>query len=206
MLNTEFFESEEPGSKALLIVLHGLGDSSAGFHWLPEVLQLPRMNYLLVNAPDTYYGGYSWYDFTGNEGVGIERSRRLLFQLLEQTRDRGFPAERTTLFGFSQGCLMTIDVGFRWPERFAGLIGVSGYVYQPERLIAELSPVAKAQRMLFTHGLQDPLVPCVKVREQVKALTEAGLNIDWQEFQKGHTIDGEAEMKIIRDFVRAGGA
>src|SRR5690242_4275749 len=77
MLNTEFFASETPGSKDLLVVLHGLGDSSAGFHWLPEALDLPAMNYLLVNAPDSYYGGYSWYDFTGDEAAGVERSRRL---------------------------------------------------------------------------------------------------------------------------------
>ncbi len=204
MLNTEFFASEEAGSKALLVVLHGLGDSSAGFHWLPEALQMPGLNYLLVNAPDSYYGGYSWYDFTGNEAAGVERSRRLLFALLEQTRKQGFPSDRTTLFGFSQGCLMTMDVGFRWPERLAGMIGISGYVHQPERLVKELSPVAQSQRMLFTHGTQDPMIPCGKVREQVKVLTAAGLNIRWQEFAKGHTIAGEEELTVIRDFIRAG--
>ncbi len=204
MLNTEFFASEEAGSKALLVVLHGLGDSSAGFHWLPEALQMPGLNYLLVNAPDSYYGGYSWYDFSGDEAAGVERSRRLLFELLEQTKKQGFPSDRTTLFGFSQGCLMTMDVGFRWPERLAGMVGISGYVHQPERLVKELSPVAPSQRMLFTHGTQDPMIPCAKVREQVKVLTGAGLNIRWQEFAKGHTIAGEEELTVIRDFIRAG--
>lgn len=204
MLNTEFFASEEAGSKALLVVLHGLGDSSAGFHWLPEALQMPGLNYLLVNAPDSYYGGYSWYDFTGDEAAGVERSRRLLFELLEQTKKQGFPSNRTTLFGFSQGCLMTMDVGFRWPERLAGMVGISGYVHQPERLVKELSPAALSQRMLFTHGTQDPMIPCAKVREQVKVLTGAGLNIRWQEFAKGHTIAGEEELTVIRDFIRAG--
>ena len=35
-----------------MIVLHGLGDSMEGYRWLPEALQLPWLNYLLVNAPD----------------------------------------------------------------------------------------------------------------------------------------------------------
>lgn len=201
MLNTEFFASETPDSKSLLVVLHGLGDSSAGFHWMPEALDLPAMNYLLVNAPDSYYGGYSWYDFTGDEAAGVERSRRLLFQVLEQTKARGFPADQTTLFGFSQGCLMIIDVGFRWPERFAGLVGISGYVHHPERLVQELSPVARSQRMLFTHGTLDPLIPCGNVREQVKLLTAAGLDIDWREFLKAHTIAGEEELSLIREFI-----
>jgi phospholipase/carboxylesterase len=203
MLNTEFVAAAAPESKALLIVLHGLGDSSAGYHWVPEALDLPWMNYLLVNAPDSYYGGYSWYDFSGDESTGIERSRKLLLQLLAQCRQQGFPPEQTTLFGFSQGCLMTIDVGFRAPDRLAGLVGVSGYVHRPERLLQELSPVARTQRMLFTHGTADPMIPCSKVREVVKQLVAAGLNIEWREYHKGHTIAGEEEIGAIRNFIRA---
>jgi predicted esterase len=77
-------------------------------------------------------------------------------------------------------------------------------VHQPEKLLKELSPVAREQRMLFTHGTQDPMVPCDKVREQVKALNAAGLNIKWQEFTKAHTIAGFQEIKTIRDFVAPG--
>ena len=45
----------------MLVVLHGLGDSSEGWEWLPQELQLPWMNYLLVNAPDEYFSGRSWF-------------------------------------------------------------------------------------------------------------------------------------------------
>jgi len=204
MLNSELFPSDEKDSKALLIVLHGLGDSSAGFHQLPDALNLPWLNYLLVNAPDPYYGGYSWYDFTGDDAKGIERSRGLLLDFLAQCRKQGFPPDQTTLFGFSQGCLMTIDVGFRFPERLAGLVGVSGYIHRPDRLLNDLSPVARSQRMLFTHGTADPLIPCAKVREDVKKLVAAGLTIEWREYNKGHTIAGEEELSAIRDFIKAG--
>lgn len=204
MLNTEFAAAADKQSKALLIVLHGLGDSSAGYHWVPEALELPWMNYLLVNAPDSYYGGYSWYDFSGDQSAGIERSRNLLLQLLAHCRKQGFPPEQTTIFGFSQGCLMTIDVGFRVTDRLAGMVGVSGYVHQADRLLQELSPVARTQRMLFTHGTADPMIPCAKVREVVKTLVAAGLNIEWREYPKGHTIAGGEEINAIRDFIRSG--
>jgi hypothetical protein len=39
-------------------MLPGLGDSIEGYRWLPEAMDLPWMNHLLVNAPDQYYGGY----------------------------------------------------------------------------------------------------------------------------------------------------
>ena len=67
-----------------MVVLHGLGDSTAGFRWLPEELGQPWLNYLLVNAPDNYYGGYSWYDFAGDMGPGVKRSREMLFELLDE--------------------------------------------------------------------------------------------------------------------------
>jgi phospholipase/carboxylesterase len=200
MLDTEFIAARNQ-SKRLLIALHGLGDTTAGYQWLPSTLGLPWLNFLLVNAPDRYYSGFSWYDFTGNQAAGIERSRRLLFELLDTRRDEGFPTEETILFGFSQGCLMTIEVGFRYPHQFAGLVGVSGYVHEPAKLLKERSPVANSQRMLFTHGRQDPLVPFATVREQVKVLIAAGLRIEWREFDKPHTIAGEAELGVIRNFI-----
>jgi len=204
MLNTEFIPAADRNSRRLFIALHGLGDSSAGYRWLPQAMDLPWLNYLLVNAPDPYYGGFSWYDFAGNPGPGIERSRKLLFGLLDAQRANGFTMEETILFGFSQGCLMTIDVGFRYSHRFAGLVGVSGYVHEPSALLKGLSPVAKEQRMLFTHGTQDPLIPCAEVRKQVDVLKAAGLRIEWREFVKAHTIQGDEELGLIREFVRAG--
>ena len=204
MLHTEFVAAGQKDSKRLLVALHGLGDSTAGYRWLPAAMDLPWMNYLLVNAPDPYYGGYSWYDFTGNQRAGIERSRKLLVALLDAQRAKGFLAEQTTLFGFSQGGLMTVDVGFRYRFRFAGLVCISGYVHEPERLVEELSGVAPQQRMLFTHGTQDPLIPFAEVREQVNMLKAAGLHIEWHEFVKAHTIAGEEELDLIRQFVQGG--
>jgi phospholipase/carboxylesterase len=186
-----------------MIVLHGLGDSREGYRWLPEALELPWLNYLLVNAPDEYYGGYSWYDIYGDAGRGITRSRRLLFELLDAQREQaGFPTEETTVFGFSQGGLLTIEVGARYPRQLAGLVGVSGYVHEPDQLLQELSPVARQQRFLLTHGAEDPLIPLAPVRGQVQQLQAAGLAITWREFSKAHTIAGEAELSVIRDFVR----
>ena len=201
MLATEFYPAADKNSKRLLIALHGLGDSTAGYRWLPDEMRLPWMNYLLVNAPDSYYGGFSWYDFTGDQDKGVRRSRALLFELLDAQRAHGFATEGTVLFGFSQGCLMTVDAGFRYPHRFAGLVGISGYVHEPERLVDELSPVAAQQRMLFTHGTQDPLIPFAQVREQVNILKATGLHIEWHEFVKAHTIAGEPELELIREFV-----
>jgi phospholipase/carboxylesterase len=98
---------------------------------------------------------------------------------------------------------MTIEVGLGYPHLFAGLIGVSGYAHEPEQLVKELSPVAKEQGFLMTHGTQDTLIPVERVRPQIKLLQAAGIQIDWREFQKAHTIAGEEEVSVIREFVRS---
>lgn len=203
MLDSALIPAAIPGSKSLCIFLHGLGDSMNGFTWLPDALAFPWMNYLLVNAPDPYYGGFSWYDFAGDMHPGVRRSCGLLTELLDQTRSRGFPTEETFLGGFSQGCLMTIEMGCRYPHLFAGLIGISGYVAHPEVLLTELSPVAKQQRFLVTHGTTDPIVPFRATQQQIALLQQGGLNIQWQEFHKAHTIQGEAELAVIRTFMKA---
>ncbi len=204
MLETVLLPARPSDSRRLMVVLHGLGDSVDGYRWLPPSLGLPWMNYLLVNAPDEYFGGYSWYDFATDAAPDICRSRALLIEVLDDARTRGFPTEQTTLFGFSQGCLMTLEVGLRFPHRFAGLVGISGYVHDPERLLAELSPVALQQRLLVTHGTEDTMIPFAGVREQINVLKAEGLHVEWHEFVKGHTIAGEDELDVIRDFVRRG--
>lgn len=201
MLTTEWIPAGDKGSKRSMVVLHGLGDSLEGYLWLPGALDLPWLNYLLVNAPDDYYGGYAWYDLD-NPAPGIGRSRRMLFELLDARRAQGWPTEQTVMFGFSQGCLMTIETGCRYPHPLAGLAGISGYAHEPEQLLRELSPVAREQRFLQTHGTHDPLIPFAAVRAQVEQFQKAGLHIEWHEFAKAHTIAGEAELAVIRQFVK----
>ncbi len=100
---------------------------------------------------------------------------------------------------------MTVDAGLRYPHLFAGLVGISGYVHEPRSNHSRnLTPLAKEQRLLVTHGTQDPIVPFAAARKQFQQLKAAGVNLEWHEFVKEHTIAGEAELSVIRDFIVAG--
>jgi phospholipase/carboxylesterase len=203
MLHNELVSAAQRDSRRTMVMLHGLGDSLDGWRWFPEAMNLPWLNYLLVNAPDDYFGGFSWFDLN-DMAPGVSRSRKLLFELLDDLRAKGLPSEQITLGGFSQGCLLSVDVGLRYPHRLAGIVGISGWVYEPEKLISELPPAARRQRLLMTHGTKDPMVPIEKVRPQIPLLQAAGLQIEWREFAKEHTVAGEEEIAVIRNFVRAG--
>lgn len=203
MLYSKFVAAEDSKSRRLMVVLHGLGDTLEGFRWLPKAMDLPWLNYLLVNAPDSYYGGYSWFDIN-NPDPGVVRSRQLLFELLGELHHQCFPPELITLGGFSQGCLMTVEAGVRYPHRLAGLVGISGWVHNLEQLLAEMPAAGPTQRLLMTHGTADPVVPIGLVRPQIPLLQAVKINVTWQEFAKAHTIAGEEELCLIREFVSAG--
>ena len=197
-LTTDLIPAREKSTR-LMVVLHGLGDSMEGYRDVPNWLRIPWLNYLLVNAPDPYYGGYSWYDFAGEPAPGVQRSRDLLTALLNAQREI-FPTDQTLVFGFSQGCLMTLETGLRFPQKLAGLIGISGYVHDDKALISELSPVAREVPILWTHGHRDPLIPLAGVKSQMENLEGAGLKIDWREYPKEHTIHPQ-EVEHIREFI-----
>ena len=49
----------------------------------------------------------------------------------------GVDSRRIVLAGFSQGCAMTLMTGLRYPERLAGLVGMSGYLPLSATTVAE---------------------------------------------------------------------
>ncbi len=172
----------------IMIVLHGLGDSLRGFSFLPEALRIDEFSYLMLNAPDPYYGGFSWFDYQGDFRPGVLRSRGLLFKLLAELKEQGVAAEEVFLFGFSQGCLMATDFGLRCGEILGGVCGVSGYVAFMEEYPEKFSPVAKEQRFLITHGRQDPIVRFEPASYQFERLKSFGLSLEFRAYDKDHTI------------------
>ena len=176
------------GRERVLIVLHGLGDSWRGFSFLPEALGIDEFSYLLVNAPDSYYGGFSWYDFGGDPVPGIIRSRELIFQLLHELKEQGVASSDIFLFGFSQGCLMAVDVGLRFPEILGGICAVSGHVAFMEEYPEDFSPVAKQQYFLITHGHNDPMVPFEPAAQQFQRLHKMGIDLEFKAYDKVHTL------------------
>jgi phospholipase/carboxylesterase len=203
----QYFPARQPGPRErVLVVFHGLGDSLHGFTWMPRELRLDSLSYLLVNAPDDYYGGYSWFDFTGGGAdmgpaiAGIKRSRKLIQGLLDELGAQGIADGDIFLFGFSQGCLMALDAGLRTEKRLGGIIGVSGWLAFQEEYPGAFSPVARDQAFLVTHGLRDPLLPFRVTEAQCAFLKAQGLNLTFQRYDKDHTVLPE-ELRDIRSWL-----
>jgi phospholipase/carboxylesterase len=202
-----FVPAKNTSSRKLMIVLHGLGDSFYGYTWLPEELNQPNLNYLLLNAPDLYYEGFSWYNYEDalRAPKDILRNRQLLFELLEELKEDNWRTEDIILFGFSQGCVMCFELGLRYPEAFAGICGISGYLAEgsSNSLENEISRVAYEQNWLVTHGYQDQVIAYARAVEDIEYLKRLNIPVQFYSFNKGHTIDPYEELPLIQKWVEA---
>jgi phospholipase/carboxylesterase len=199
-LSCDWIPASTPSGK-LLVVLHGRGDSSEGFRWMPGTLGFSELNYLLVNAPDDYYGGRSWYDLPPDQAPGVLRSRNLLDALFGELLSQGFEPADIGLFGFSQGCLMTLEWGARSALALGAYVGVSGYCLDPAILLAERNPSCSTEPWLITHGRQDAVLDYETTRQQMAELAGGGFALRFESYDKGHTIDPRDELPLLRSFL-----
>ncbi len=199
-LSCDWVPASTPSGK-LLVVLHGRGDSSQGFHWMPETLAFRELNYLLVNAPDQYFGGKSWYALPPDEAPGVLRSRDLLDRLFDELLRQDYQSTEIGLFGFSQGSLMTLEWGARSALALGAYVGISGYCLDVTTLLAERSPSCTAESWLITHGRHDETLDYETTRQQIAELVRGGFALRFETYDKGHTIDPQDELPALRSFL-----
>lgn len=205
MISTDLFKHKfiaaKKKSEFLMIVLHGRGDSIRPFYSFDDEMNIPEMNYLLLNAPRKFLDGYTWYGEPPYQAQGVIKIREKLFDLLNSLENQGWKSENIFLFGFSQGCLISADIGLNYPRKLGGVVGISGYFNFYPRWKSNLSLEAKRTPWLFTHGHQDDILPLEETKYGVDKLKTAGLKVEWVELDKDHTLK-EEEYPIIRKWVR----
>jgi phospholipase/carboxylesterase len=190
-----------------IVLLHGWGANHQDLGDLAPYFNLPEYQFLFPNGIFEHQfseTGKMWYSFTGageltdRSVTELATSRQVLsdwIQTLPETT--GVPLDRTWIAGFSQGGAMTLEIGLDLPV--AGLIVLSGYLH-PDRVV---SPVA-APPVLIVHGRQDDVVPIAAARQSRDLLTKWGVNVQYQEFEMGHSIVPEV-LQVVRQFVLACG-
>ncbi len=190
-----------PGREKLMIVLHGQGDSYESFREIDCELDIPWMNFLIINAPDAYDSGFSWYKLEPKHAPGIRRSRALLKKLLAQLQLEGWRTEDIFLLGHSQGALMACDILLNSETPFAGVIGVSGYVWFFRGWKRKTQMAAQNTPWLMTYGLRDSIIPPEEIQEDLEILWDAGLPVTARAFNKGHDFNFAREVPYIRNWL-----
>jgi len=163
-----------PDPRWTVLWLHGLGADGHDFAPIvPELVRRdwPALRFVFPHAPQravTINGGMrmrAWYDIRNvdfanrADEAGIAESVAQVQALIDREAERGVPASRVVLAGFSQGGAVTLAAGLRRAQPLAGLVALSTYLPMHERAAALATPQARAQPVFMAHGLQDPVVP-----------------------------------------------
>ncbi len=184
-----------------VIWMHGLGASGHDFEPLVPMLGMDHVRFVFPHAPAqpvTINGGMvmpSWYDILSMERTRlredegqIRESATLIQALIEHEKERGVPANKIVLAGFSQGGAMALHVGTRYSEALAGIMVLSAYQLIPTTYAAERAEANLATPMLFCHGTQDPMVPIEGGRDAHAAMENNRRECLWREYPMQHEV------------------
>ena len=148
-----------------VILLHGYGGDGKDISMLTLNWKrfLPNTIFLCPNGHEKCEinpTGYQWFDLTKNEpGYILEQSIKAEIKLkkfIEEVKNKYMlKNSQICLSGFSQGCMMSINLGLTSSENYNCIIGFSGKVINRENLIKRKTSSTK---MLLIHGDKDEVV------------------------------------------------
>lgn len=217
MASVETIEVETgPKPSGSVIWMHGLGADGHDFEpMVPELVRRDErtLRFVFPNAPVrpvTINGGYrmrAWYDIAGidrhskQDEAGIRESDAIVRALIGREKERGISAERIVLAGFSQGGAIALYSGTRYPERIAGIMGLSCYMLLAQKFDTERSQANHTTPIFLAHGTQDPVVHPMLGEETRQLLEATNYSVEWHTYPMPHSVSPE-EVEDIAEWLR----
>ena len=158
--------------KNAIILLHGYGGdgkdiSSLSLNWKRH---LPNTIFICPNGHEPCSinpSGYQWFDLTNdNPEYILEQSlkgEKILNQFINEVKEKfNLANNQICLSGFSQGCMMSINLGLTSNDKYNCIIGFSGKIIN----IKDLETRKKnSTQTLLIHGELDQVVPANSLLE-----------------------------------------
>ncbi len=204
-----------PNPQWTVLWLHGLG--ADGHDFAPIVPELarrewPALRFVFPHAPQravTINGGMrmrAWYDIVDfdlanrADETGVAESVAQTEALIAREHERGVPASRIVLAGFSQGGAVALAAGLRRSEPLAGVVGLSTYLPAANKAAEFLAEAATTQPLFMGHGTQDPVVPFAAGEYTAALLKMLGFAVDWHAYPMAHQVCAE-EIQDLGDWL-----
>ena len=169
---------------------HGYGGDGKDISTLAINWQrfLPEAIFLCPNAPEICAvnpQGYQWFDLSSDKEELILEKSLIVEEKLNTFIDQilnNFQLEpnNLALVGFSQGCMMSIQIALKKKKQISCLIGYSGKVINQKHLSDNIHSKPK---IFLMHGANDTLVPPTHLLEAKEYLVKHGLKIKTKMFK-----------------------
>ena len=186
--------------KNAVVLLHGYGGDGKDISILASNWRRHMSNTVFIcpNGHETCSinpSGYQWFDLTKddpnyilNESMKAEKKiNKLLDEIREQYK---FENKQICLSGFSQGCMMSINIGLTAQKPFSCVVGFSGKIIDPLNLKMRRK---NDTNTLLIHGDQDDIVSPTHLLEAKDFFLREKVNIETHLIKNcGHHIPIEA--------------
>tara|TARA_B100000674_G_scaffold44_1_gene41 strand:- start:187 stop:843 length:657 start_codon:yes stop_codon:yes gene_type:complete len=196
-----------------IILLHGYGGdgkdiSMLSLNWKRH---LPNTIFICPNGHETCSlnpSGFQWFDLTkDNNDYILEQSLKAenkLKKFIDEIKNEfRLDNSKICLSGFSQGCMMSINVGFTSDKEYNCIVGFSGKIINPINLSQRKKNFTKT---LLIHGDLDDVVSPTHLLEAKDFLIRNNVDIETHLIKNcGHHIPIEASSialnYILKKFV-----
>ena len=205
-LNTKIIE---PDNKEhidyAIILLHGYGGDGQDISMLTLGWKRFLKNTVFL-CPDASESctvnptGYQWFDLSKEDPKYIlEESKKaelILLKFLDEVKKKyNLKSSKIILSGFSQGCMMSINLGLISSENYNCIIGFSGKII--DKIDLEKRKISNT-KMLLIHGELDEIVPPSSLLEAKDFLIRNNVAIDTRMIKNcGHHISVEASSLAL---------
>jgi phospholipase/carboxylesterase len=111
-----------------------------------------------------------------------------VFTAIRQTRRAlHVHSERIFLLGVGEGAAVAYRLGLSFPERFAGVVAINGWLPDGFRPLGRLK-ACRDLRILVVHGEWNSRVSVQSARREVAALRAGGLRVAFQSYPCAHRL------------------
>ena len=188
-LNGPSFESTN-NPKKLVFLLHGYGGDGKDISMLTLNWKrhMPNTVFICPNGHETCPinpSGFQWFDLTKDDtnyilDQSIKAEEKIKLFINEIKQEFNLTNNQICLSGFSQGCMMSIQIALKKKKQISCLIGYSGKVINQKHLSDNIHSKPK---IFLMHGANDTLVPPTHLLEAKEYLVKHGLKIKTKLFK-----------------------
>ena len=166
-LNTTIIKPDQSNKlNSAIILLHGYGGDGKDISMLTLNWKrfLPNTVFLCPNGHEKCsinQSGFQWFDLSKDDPKYITeqslKAEQIIKKYINEVKELyKLNNSKICLSGFSQGCMMSINIGLTSDENFNCVVGFSGKIIDKDNLVKRISSTTK---MLLLHGDKDAVVP-----------------------------------------------
>ena len=205
-LNTKIIEPDNKENiDYAIILLHGYGGDGQDISMLTLGWKrfLKNTVFLCPDASESCVvnpAGYQWFDLSNEDPKYIlEESKKaevILLKFIEEVKEKyNLKSSKIILSGFSQGCMMSINLGLISSENYNCIIGFSGKII--DKIDLEKRKISTT-KMLLIHGELDEIVSPSSLLEAKDFLIRNNVAVETRMIKNcGHHISVEASSLAL---------